>query len=103
MSSAFNHPVFDEPDAVDAHVKPKRFKVAPTFLLDLGFTLAMLIGLTPVWRYVIAEKPWAAIPSVLMMLVVFACYASKPLTIRHLDGKGGDARTTEHETSPSFH
>ena len=93
MSSAFNHPVFDEPDAVDSTVSPKRFKVAPTFLLDLGFSAFMLIGLTPVWRHVIAFHPFAAIPSVLMLLAVFACYASKPLTIRHLDGKGGDART----------
>ena len=93
MSSAFNHPVFDEPDAVDATVKPKRFKFAPTFLLDLGFSAAMLMALTPVWRHVIAYKPWAAVPSVFMLMVILACYAMKPLTIRHLDGKGGDART----------
>ena len=93
MSSAFPHRIFDEPDAVDAAVKPKRFKFAPTFLLDLGFSAAMLIALTPVWRHVIAHAPFAAIPSVVMLLAILACYMSKTLTIRHLDGKGGDART----------
>jgi protein-S-isoprenylcysteine O-methyltransferase Ste14 len=93
MSSAFNHPVFDEPDAVDANVKPKRFKFAPTFLLDFGFSAAMLIGLTPTWRQVILFHPWAGVASVPMLLVIFAVYASKTQTIRHLDGKGGDART----------
>ena len=93
MSSAFHHPVFDEPDAVEPSVKPKRFKFAPTFLLDLAFSAAMLIGLTPTWRWLIAHKPLYAIPSVVMLLAIFAVYASKTLTIKHLDGRGGDART----------
>jgi len=93
MSSAFNHPVFDEPDAVDANVKPARFKFAPTFILDFSFSAAMLIAMTPTWRHVIFFHPWAGVASVPMLLVIFAVYASKTQTIRHLDGKGGDART----------
>ena len=36
MPHAFQHPIFDEPTAVDAKVKPKRFKMAPTFVIDLS-------------------------------------------------------------------
>ena len=93
MSSAFNHPVFDEPDALDPGAKPKRFKFAPTFILDFSFSLMMLIGLTPAWRQVIAHHPWAGVASLPMLLVILAVYVSKTLTIGHLDGKGGDART----------
>jgi len=93
MSSAFQHPIFDEPDGVEASVKPKRFKFAPTFILDFSFSAAMLIGLTPTWRHVIDEHPWAGVASLPMLLVILACYWSKTLTISHLDGKGGDART----------
>ena len=91
--SAFHHPIFDEPDAVEATVKPARFKFAPTFVIDLSFSAAMMIALVPTWRYVIAVRPMAAVPSLLMLVVILACYFSKTLTIGHLDGKGGDART----------
>ena len=44
MSSALHHPVFDEPDAAEPGQKPKRFKVAPTFVIDLAFSALCLAG-----------------------------------------------------------
>ena len=35
MSNAFEQ-IFDEPTAVDASTPPKKFKFAPTFIIDLS-------------------------------------------------------------------
>ncbi len=50
MSTAFEHPIFDEPTGTDAGGKPKRFKVAPTFVIDLAFSAFCLIGITSTWK-----------------------------------------------------
>jgi protein-S-isoprenylcysteine O-methyltransferase Ste14 len=94
MSHAFQHPIFDEPNAVDPSVKPKRFKMAPTFVIDLSFSALCLAGIIPVWRETIKHAPMLAIlPTFILLAAILACYFGKTLTIGHLDGKGGDART----------
>ena len=50
MACAFHHPIFDEPDALDSGARPKRFKVAPTFVIDLCFSALSLAGVVPVFR-----------------------------------------------------
>ncbi len=93
MSSAFQHPVFDEPDAVEPGAKPKGFKVAPTFVIDLSFSLLCLVGIAPVWRVALGHGAIVAIPTFALLAVIMACYFGKTLTVSHLDGRGGDART----------
>jgi protein-S-isoprenylcysteine O-methyltransferase Ste14 len=93
MSSAFQHPIFDEPGAVEAGAKPKRFKVAPTFVIDLAFSAFCLIGIAPVWRHALARGAVVAVPTFALLALILACYFGKTLTIGHLDGRGGDART----------
>ena len=93
MSSAFQHPIFDEPSAAEPGQKPKRFKVAPTFVIDLSFSALCLAGITPVWKLALTQGPIVAGPSFALLALILACYFSKTLTIGHLDGKGGDART----------
>ncbi len=93
MTQAFHHPIFDEPTAADPGVKPKRFKVAPTFVIDLSFSALALAGVTPVWKQALQHGPVVAIPSFTLLAAILACYFGKTLTIGHLDGKGGDART----------
>jgi protein-S-isoprenylcysteine O-methyltransferase Ste14 len=94
MSSAFQHPVFDEPDAAEPGAKPKRFKVAPTFVIDLSFSVLCLAGIAPVWRAALgAHGAIVAVPTFALLILILACYFGKTLTVGHLDGKGGDART----------
>ena len=93
MSSAFQHPIFDEPGAAEAGAKPKRFKVAPTFVIDLAFSAVCVIGIAPVWRDALARGAIVSVPTFALLAPILACYLGKTLTIGHLDGRGGDART----------
>jgi protein-S-isoprenylcysteine O-methyltransferase Ste14 len=93
MSQAYQHPIFDEPTAAEPGAKPKRFKVAPTFVIDLSFSVFSLIGITPVWKQALNHGAVVAVPSFALLAAILACYVGKTQTIGHLDGKGGDART----------
>ena len=93
MSSAFHHPIFDEPDSLDPSEKPKRFKVAPTFVIDLAFSALAVAGIGPVWRAMLAHAPIPAIlPTFVFLAALLACYFGKTRTVGWLDTKGGDAR-----------
>ncbi len=92
MSSAFQHPIFDEPGGAEAGQKPKRFKVAPTFVIDFTFSALCLIGIVPVWKQAMAHGAVVVGPTLAMLVLIMGCYFSKTLTIGHLDGRGGDAR-----------
>lgn len=94
MSSAFPHRVFDEPDAVDPGQKPKRFKVAPTAIIDFSFTALNVAGILPACRTAVKTAPLAAAAVVVIWLfAIFACYFAKTRTVGWLGAKGGDART----------
>ena len=92
MARAFHHPIFDEPDALDSGARPKRFKVAPTFVIDLCFSALSLAGVIPVFRAALDNPRFPAFASALLLLAILACYIGKTQTIRWLDGRGGDAR-----------
>ncbi len=93
MSAAFQHSIFDEPNAVDARTPPKRFKVAPTFVIDLLASLACIATIAPSWRDSFKLGWTIETPALALGLLIMACYFGKVAVIRHLDGQGGDART----------
>jgi protein-S-isoprenylcysteine O-methyltransferase Ste14 len=93
MSSAFPHRVFDEPDSVEPSEPPKRFKLAPTFVIDLAFSALAVAGVGPVWRAMLSQAPVPAIPPTLILLaLLLGCYFGKTRTVGWLDKSGGDAR-----------
>jgi protein-S-isoprenylcysteine O-methyltransferase Ste14 len=93
MSSAFQHPVFDEPDSVGPSETPKRFKLAPTFVIDLAFSALAVAGVGPVWNAMLKTAPLPAIlPTLALLLLLLGCYVGKTRTVGWLDRSGGDAR-----------
>ena len=93
MAAAFEHSIFDEPDGVDAKATPKRFKVAPTFVIDGVVSLLFVIAVAPAWALTIHRSLWLAAPTFVWLLPIMACYVGKVLIINHLGRRGGDART----------
>ncbi len=93
MQLGYRANVFDESTSAslaDGDAKPA-FKPAPTFIIDLGFTLAYLVAIAPAWFS--AERYHVRIlPSFLIAAVFCACYVGKILVVRWLDRRGGDAR-----------
>ena len=93
MGAAYHHPVFDEPDAVDAATPPARFKFAPTFIIDITCSAVCVAAITPAWKASL-DKGWiVAAPTLLLMVPILVCYFGKTAIIGHLGKKGGDART----------
>jgi protein-S-isoprenylcysteine O-methyltransferase Ste14 len=93
MGAAFEHPIFDEPDAADSSEKPKTRKVAPTFVIDIGASIVCLVAIFPTWTAAIHHGGRIAVISGVFMALVFACYFGKLGVISHLSRQGGDART----------
>lgn len=92
MSVVLKRDIFDEPTATDAKSPPRGFKFAPTFVIDLAFSLLFVAAVVPVW---VAEmgRGFAMAPTFLIGVLILACYVGKVLVIAHLDKAGGDART----------
>ncbi len=91
--SAFHPEVFDEPDSVAPGETPKRFKLAPTFVIDLAFSALAVAGIVPVWNAMLAHAPLPAIlPTLVLLALLLGCYFGKTRTVGWLDAKGGDAR-----------
>ena len=84
--------IFDEPNSTEAGQKPKRFKLAPTFIIDLAFSALALAGVLPVWQAALTRGPLVSIPTFTLLVLILSCYFGKALIVSHLDGKGGDAR-----------
>jgi protein-S-isoprenylcysteine O-methyltransferase Ste14 len=93
MGTAFEHPIFDEPDAAEPTQTPAKTKIAPTFVIDIGATIVCLIAIFPTWTAAIHHGGPIAIVSGAFMALIFACYFAKLGVITHLGRKGGDART----------
>jgi protein-S-isoprenylcysteine O-methyltransferase Ste14 len=91
MSTAFEQ-IFDEPTAVDASTPPK-FKLAPTFVIDLSISLVCILAIAPAWKASFSLMPIVNLPTSLIGVLILACYAAKVLVIGHLSRRGGDART----------
>ena len=92
MSTAFER-IFDEPTGVDASTPPKKFMVAPTFVIDLSISLVCILAIAPTWKASFPLGPKVNLPSFVIGLLILACYAGKVLVISHLSRQGGDART----------
>jgi protein-S-isoprenylcysteine O-methyltransferase Ste14 len=92
MSTAFEQ-IFDEPTAVDASTPPEKFKVAPTFVIDLSISLICILAIAPAWKASFSLGPIVNVPTSVIGVLILACYAAKVLVIAHLSRQGGDART----------
>lgn len=91
MAIEFKWRVFDEPAAVAGPLR-KPFIVAPTFIIDLIFSLAYVAIIVPHWFGIRrAGRPlW---PQVALASLIMAAYIGKVLVIAYLEKQGGDART----------
>ena len=92
MPSALDRSIFDEPNSLDATAPVKKFKVAPTFVIDLVVSALYVAAVVPFWRASIDHGLKIDLPSFGLGLAIVACYASKVLIVSHLDRRGGDAR-----------
>lgn len=84
--------VFDERASLAPDANAKPFKVAPTFMIDLAVSAAFVAVVLPACAACAAagaKVGWVALP---LFAAIMACYFAKPLTVRHLDRAGGDAR-----------
>jgi len=98
MSATLKSSLFDEPDAADASARPKRFKFAATFVIDLAVSLVFVAVVLPCWA-VDFDRGLIMAPTFLIGVAILACYAGKVLVIAHLDRRGGDARTYVRSSS----
>ena len=89
---AFDSSIFDEPDSADAAHPPKKFKVAPTFVIDFTISLLFVLAVTPSWKASINLGLKVNLVSFALGLLIVGCYFAKIVTITHLDRRGGDAR-----------
>ena len=92
MSTAFEQ-IFDEPTAGDASTPPKKFKVAPTFVIDLTISLVCILTIAPTWKASFPLGLIVNLPTFAIGALILCCYAGKVLVISHLSRQGGDART----------
>jgi protein-S-isoprenylcysteine O-methyltransferase Ste14 len=92
MPSAFDRSIFDEPNSLDRAAPVKKFKVAPTFVIDLAVSALYVLAVVPAWRTSIDIGLRVDLPSLLLGIAILACYAAKVVVVSHLDRRGGDAR-----------
>ena len=93
MNVEVKMPVFDEPTSADASTPPKRFKFAPTFVIDIVISLAFVAFVLPLWAAEIAHfRGLVMAPTFVIGVLILACYVGKILVVLHLDRRGGDAR-----------
>ena len=90
--SAFDPSIFDEPDSADASAPAKKFKFAPTFVIDLTISFLFVAAIAPAWNAAQILGLSVALPSLVFALLILACYAGKVFVVSHLDRRGGDAR-----------
>jgi protein-S-isoprenylcysteine O-methyltransferase Ste14 len=93
MSLELKMPVFDEPTSADASAPPKRFKFAPTFVIDIVVSLVFVAAVLPLWAAEIkVYRGLLMAPTLVIGVLILACYIGKILVVLHLDQRGGDAR-----------
>jgi protein-S-isoprenylcysteine O-methyltransferase Ste14 len=93
MGAAFEHPIFDEPNAADPATKPKRFKMAPTFVIDISCSVICIVAILPTWIGAVLHGGRVSVVGMVCMTLILGCYLGKLWIIRHLSRRGGDART----------
>jgi protein-S-isoprenylcysteine O-methyltransferase Ste14 len=93
MSVELKIAVFDEPTSADAAAPPKRFKFAPTFVIDIVISLAFVAAVLPLWAAEIdVYRGLVMAPTFVIGVLILTCYVGKILVVLHLDQRGGDAR-----------
>jgi protein-S-isoprenylcysteine O-methyltransferase Ste14 len=93
MNVELKMPVFDEPTSADPSRPPKRFKFAPTFVIDVVVSLAFVAAVLPLWAVEIKVYPGLLLaPTFAIGVLILGCYVGKILVVLHLDLRGGDAR-----------
>jgi protein-S-isoprenylcysteine O-methyltransferase Ste14 len=92
VMTAFDPSIFDEPDSADASAAPRKFKLAPTFVIDLAISLLYLAAVAPAWKASVDLGLGVVLPTLIFGLLILACYAGKVVVIAHLSRRGGDAR-----------
>ena len=71
---------------------PAPFRFAPTFKIDLTFSLAYVVLFVWTWAYG-GHRLWHCAVAALFGFLLVLCYAGKVAIIGFLDRRGGDART----------
>ncbi len=92
MAGVFDRSIFDEPDSLDAAAPKKKFKVAPTFVIDLVVSALFVVAVLPTWRASMALSLGVNLVTFVLGLALCGCYLSKVFVVGHLDRRGGDAR-----------
>ena len=92
MRATLKSDLFDEPDAAEPSAPPKRFKFAPTFVIDLLVSLAFVAVVLPCWAADF-DRGLIMAPTFVIGVLILIAYAGKVLVVAHLDRRGGDART----------
>jgi protein-S-isoprenylcysteine O-methyltransferase Ste14 len=92
MPSAFDRSIFDEPNSLEASAPNKKFKVAPTFVIDLVGSALFVVAVLPTWRASITLGLGVDLVSFALGIAICGCYLAKVLVVSHLDRRGGDAR-----------
>lgn len=76
----------------DEASKPASFRFAPTFKIDLAFSLAYVALFVWTWAHG-GHRLWHCAVAALFGFLLVLCYAGKVAIIGFLDRRGGDART----------
>jgi protein-S-isoprenylcysteine O-methyltransferase Ste14 len=76
----------------DAADRPAPFRFAPTFKIDLAFSVVYVALFIWTWAHG-AHKPWHCAIAGLFGFLLVLCYAGKVAIIGFLNQRGGDART----------
>ena len=76
----------------DAANGPTPFRFAPTFKIDLAFSVVYVVLFLQTWMHG-DRQPWVGAIAALFGLLLVLCYAGKVAIIGFLNRRGGDART----------
>jgi protein-S-isoprenylcysteine O-methyltransferase Ste14 len=79
-------------EAASRSARASRFRLAPTFIIELIVSMSYILLLGHLWKRV-QHMTLAVIAIVSISALIMLCYAGKVLIIRFLEQRGGDART----------
>ena len=61
-------------------------------MIDLAISLVCVAAIAPAWKASLDLGPLVVLPTLVVGLLILACYAGKVFVIAHLNRRGGDAR-----------
>ena len=92
MAMGDDKPTTPRLDAGGKSSEAARFRVAPTFIVDLSVSFVYAVFLGRLWNGV-HDKAMAMLVAAPFIGLIMLCYLGKILVIRFLERRGGDART----------